>query len=166
MLVSSCLEKYIVSLTSFVSCNCICKNDLISITNMRFAWCISNRCSNIILSFVAFLTPLLLSFYNLNFSLFNDNFCHILPVAFCIGRKCNFLPIQKNRLLILRRRDIPRYHFFSLYPHGSEPHRVPSTLFRCNGRIPLSAKFLTCLPLFTLTAPKPSSACSNPPFSA
>ena len=87
-------------------------------------------------------------------------------MAFCIGRKCNFLPIQKNRLLILRRRDIPRYHFFSLYPHGSEPHRVPSTLFRCNGRIPLSAKSLTCLPLFTLTAPKPSSACSNPPFSA
>ena len=84
---------------------------------------------------------------------------------FCIIRIA-FPIIQKNRLLIMRRRDIPRYHFFSFCPHGPEPHRVPSTLFRCNGRIPLSAKFLTCLPLFTLTAPKPSSACSNPPLSA
>lgn len=37
MLISSCLEKYIVSLTSLVSCDRVSQNNLISVSNMRFA---------------------------------------------------------------------------------------------------------------------------------
>ena len=37
MFIGSCLEKYIVSLAPFVSCDRICQYDLISVADMRFA---------------------------------------------------------------------------------------------------------------------------------
>ena len=37
MLIGSCLEKYIISLTSLVSCDRVSQNNLISVSNMRFA---------------------------------------------------------------------------------------------------------------------------------
>ena len=37
MFVCSCLEEYIVSLTSFISCDGICQHDLVCVTDVRFA---------------------------------------------------------------------------------------------------------------------------------
>ena len=57
MLVSSCLEKYVISFLSLVTCNCVCQYDLVGVTNVRLTGCISNRCCNIILLLVHFIVP-------------------------------------------------------------------------------------------------------------
>ena len=53
MLIRSCLEVYVIAFCSLVSCDRICKYDLISVSNMRFVGCVGNRCCHIILSFIA-----------------------------------------------------------------------------------------------------------------
>ena len=51
VLICSCLEEYIISLASLVTCDCICKHDLVCVSDMRFTWCIGNRCCYIIFWF-------------------------------------------------------------------------------------------------------------------
>lgn len=41
MLVSSCLEKYIVSFLPLVTCDRVCQYDLIGVADMRFTGCIA-----------------------------------------------------------------------------------------------------------------------------
>ena len=57
MLVSSCLEKYIVSFLSLVTCDRVCQYDLIGVADMRFTGCIGDRGCNIILLLVHFIVP-------------------------------------------------------------------------------------------------------------
>ncbi len=51
VLISSGLEKHVISLAPFVARNGICQDNLISIADMRFAGCIGNRSCNIIFWF-------------------------------------------------------------------------------------------------------------------
>ena len=56
MLVSSCLEKYIVSFLSLVTCDRICQYDLIGIADMRFTGCIGNRGCDIVFLLIHFIS--------------------------------------------------------------------------------------------------------------
>ena len=48
MLISTCLEIYVISLLSLKTCDGICKNNLISISDMRFTGCVRNGSADII----------------------------------------------------------------------------------------------------------------------
>ena len=52
MLITSCLEVYVITVRSLISGDTVCQNDLIGVSNMRFAGRVGNRCCNVILSFI------------------------------------------------------------------------------------------------------------------
>ena len=52
MFIRSCLEINIIPFLSFKSCNCICQNNLIRISNVWFTGSIGNCCCHIKLSFI------------------------------------------------------------------------------------------------------------------
>ena len=51
VLVSSGLEKYVIALLSFVTCDGICQNSLIGVADVGLAGCVGNGCGNIIFWF-------------------------------------------------------------------------------------------------------------------
>ena len=139
MFVSSCLEKYIIPLTSFVSCDCISKYKLISISNVWFAWCISNRCCHIKFFLIHFVSSSFFEYTHLDFPLKSSIFKKDLTrrvFYFIIFLETKNSPPQK------RRREIPVVPLLFIRSSQREPYRVPCTP-RCKGRIPLYHTFLS-----------------------